>query len=214
MVKKSPFDAALDEMRAELRRELLAEFAGMPLAEVAAAISAGGVVRAKPGRKPGTASSASASSGLPHGEVYSEGGKGRKQCPNCQKYLAARGSDCANCGYNFQAGKVLTHENWTAPYYAKGGKKKPNGSVPAADVDAQAVEKSAIKHLKKAQADGITVQSLISAVSQELDKAPSAVAEGVKSALKSHGSKVGGVGINMKWAMKGKPEAAAAASAA
>ncbi len=34
-------------------------------------------------------------------ETFKEGGRGRKQCPSCQKFIGARNSVCA-CGHKFE----------------------------------------------------------------------------------------------------------------
>ncbi len=40
--------------------------------------------------------------------TYSEGGRGRKECPACKKFVGARVHDCA-CGHNFVEGETKTN---------------------------------------------------------------------------------------------------------
>jgi len=35
-------------------------------------------------------------------KIPQKAGKGRKQCPECKKYVAARANDCPHCEYNFK----------------------------------------------------------------------------------------------------------------
>lgn len=38
--------------------------------------------------------------------VFDTGGRGRKQCPECEKFVGARASDCPNCDFNFIAYQI------------------------------------------------------------------------------------------------------------
>lgn len=83
--------------------------------------------------------------GVPEGETYREGARGRKQCSNCQLYVAARSQDCPSCGFNFQSKRVRNYKDGegnpiTLPFYAKNGKKngKTEKSEPVAEKSTKA----------------------------------------------------------------------------
>ena len=131
----------VESMRQDARREILAGLApvvGALAAEMAAAgIPLDGSFKAlkSGGRKPGRP--AVVKGGAPHGEVYTEGGRGRTECPNCHAIIAARGDNCPNCFYNKTQGKVLPYQDAegqpiVAPFYKKGGKgAKAAAATPA-----------------------------------------------------------------------------------
>lgn len=54
--------------------------------------------------------------------VYNEAGKGRKQCPDCHKYVGVRSTECV-CGFSF-SGYVKPKDVETTVTYTEGGKGK------------------------------------------------------------------------------------------
>ena len=61
------------------------------------------------------------------GEIstFKETGKGRKQCPKCEVYVAARSGQCV-CGYDFSKGKTAAQ---SAPKEKKAKVQKPNSEI-------------------------------------------------------------------------------------
>jgi hypothetical protein len=134
-VQVSSTEELLESMKNEARQEALAELApqveeligkcqeflgGTPVV----------VAKGKPGRKPGRKpASVSAKSGPPKPEWGTEAGRGRKQCPNCSMYAAARSEVCPHCWYNFHTKKVMSYTDadggvLKSPFQSKGKKAK------------------------------------------------------------------------------------------
>ena len=74
--------------------------------------------------------------------VSDVGGKGKKQCPSCNKYIGGRAATCPNCNHSFHvksAPKVEEHEEISAgseghTSYSMGGQSRvthtPTGNCP------------------------------------------------------------------------------------
>lgn len=180
---KSSFDKLLQEVRDEAKAEALKEVAGM-LGDLVAKLTGKVAVRGRPAGS----GAAKKADGIPTGAVWDESGKGRKECPNCKKFVAARGGDCPHCGYNFAQAKVVAYPDHTMPFFAGKGKGKGKAKAAVADTDA-AVQKAALKQLKKSMPAGITVKDLVGNVASELDMKPSEVTAGVKATINAHGQK-------------------------
>jgi acetone carboxylase gamma subunit len=63
----------------------------------------------------------------PAGTTYDTGGKGKRKCPNCPKYVGVRATSCPECGFNFDGyvgTKVVTVDKVAPATYTEGGKGK------------------------------------------------------------------------------------------
>lgn len=144
------------------------------------------------GRKPGSTNKAKAAKagGPPSGEVYAGASRGRKQCPNCEKYVAARSGDCPNCGFSFSLGKVVAYKDAEGnaivmPFAKKAAKAKAAKAVPA--IDEFKVLRVVKKQLKTD--GGISGEDLTKAVCESLKTTPCAtLTAAIKSALKTSGA--------------------------
>lgn len=135
-----------------------------------------------------TASKADKPIGVPTGSVFTAAARGRKQCPGCEKYVAARGQDCPNCGWNFAQNAHFEYtdedgQEIVMPYFKRKTKKAAKAAKPATAATVSdketypddAILKSAHKHLGSATVKkngGLKLADLVGKVCEEL-KVPS-----------------------------------------
>lgn len=163
----------LGALREEIRQEVMQEVKANILAALGEGKPAKAAVKT-PGKKRGRP--AAVKGDAPHGKVFDGPGRGRKQCPNCQKYVPARSEDCTNCFFNFAQGRVLPHKDAEGQEIAAPAMKKTTKAKKAAPAEASvgddAVEKLVTKLLKKAGDAGISTVDLMQGVVTALKTEP------------------------------------------
>ena len=111
-----------ESVKANVRQETLEEVIAKCHELLGTAVAA--PVKGKRGRKPGSKNKVATVSKKPQGETYKTAGRGRKQCPNCQLYTAARSEVCPNCWYNFKTESIMSYGDDHPPMKSSKAKAK------------------------------------------------------------------------------------------